>query len=239
MGASTIAATVTDPALFRNGREFAVWLGMTPKQNSSGGKEKLGRTSKRGDKYIRCLLVTGAIAVLRHTRTRTTKDAGARIIGPKTDETCRRGSGQQDGPHRLGSYNAGRGLPEQRTHWVGRLTAARSTACEGEGEMMASGRAADRKGPGKSKRNAARILDRDPISEFHHGQRSYAPHRRAGHMTAPDHIAKMTPKTPARGGHPHMICCFHADSDEDAHPFRFDGARDSDMMSPIWHRLAG
>ncbi len=75
MGASAIAATVADPTLFRSGREFAAWLGMTPKQNSSGGKEKLGRTSKRGDKYIRCLLVAGAVAILRHTRNRTTKDA--------------------------------------------------------------------------------------------------------------------------------------------------------------------
>jgi transposase len=75
MGASAIAATVTDPTLFRSGREFAAWLGMTPKQNSSGGKERLGRTSKRGDKYIRCLLVAGAVAILRHTRNRTTKDA--------------------------------------------------------------------------------------------------------------------------------------------------------------------
>lgn len=48
---------------------------MTPKQNSSGGKERLGRTSKRGDKYIRCLLFAGAVAVLRRTRNRTTKDA--------------------------------------------------------------------------------------------------------------------------------------------------------------------
>ena len=53
MGASAIAATVTDPSLFRSGRDFAAWLGMTPRQNSSGGKERLGRTSKRGDKYIR------------------------------------------------------------------------------------------------------------------------------------------------------------------------------------------
>jgi transposase len=75
MGASAIAATVTDPSLFRSGREFAAWLGMTPRQNSSGGKERLGGTSKRGDKYIRCLLVAGAVAVLRHTRNRTTKDA--------------------------------------------------------------------------------------------------------------------------------------------------------------------
>lgn len=75
MGASAIAATVTDPSLFRSGREFAAWLGMTPRQNSSGGKERLGRTSKRGDKYIRCLLVAEAVAVLRHTRNRATKDA--------------------------------------------------------------------------------------------------------------------------------------------------------------------
>lgn len=75
MGATAIAATVTDPSLFRSCREFAAWLGMTPRQNSSGGKERLGRTSKRGDKYIRCLLVAGAISVLRHTRNRTTKDA--------------------------------------------------------------------------------------------------------------------------------------------------------------------
>lgn len=75
MGASAIAATVSDPSLFRSGREFAAWLGMTPRQNSSGGKERLGRTSKRGDKYIRCLLVAGAVAILRHARNRATKDA--------------------------------------------------------------------------------------------------------------------------------------------------------------------
>lgn len=75
MGASAIAATVADPSLFRSGREFAAWLGMTPRQNSSGGKERLGRTSKRGDKYIRTLLIAGAVAILRHARHRTTKDA--------------------------------------------------------------------------------------------------------------------------------------------------------------------
>jgi transposase len=74
MGASAIAATVTDPSLFRSGREFAAWLGMTPRQNSSGGKERLGRTSKRGDKYIRSLLTAGAVAVLRHARNRPTRD---------------------------------------------------------------------------------------------------------------------------------------------------------------------
>jgi hypothetical protein len=70
---------------------------------------------------------------------------------------------------------------------------------------MASGRAADREDPGKSRRNSARSLDRDPISELHQGQRSYAPHRRAGHMTAPDHSASAASKILARGGRPHMI----------------------------------
>ncbi len=75
MGASAIAAAVAGPGLFRSGRAFAAWLGMTPRQNSSGGKERLGRTSKRGDKYIRCLLVAGAVAIPRHARNRATRDA--------------------------------------------------------------------------------------------------------------------------------------------------------------------
>jgi transposase len=75
MTASAIAATVCDPGSFKSGREFAAWLGMTPRQNSSGGKERLGRTSKRGDKYIRHLLISGAVAILRHARNWATKDA--------------------------------------------------------------------------------------------------------------------------------------------------------------------
>jgi len=74
MSASAIAATTSNPTLFRSGREFAAWLGMTPRQNSSGGKDRLGRTSKRGDKYIRSLLIAGAVAVLRHARNRPARD---------------------------------------------------------------------------------------------------------------------------------------------------------------------
>jgi hypothetical protein len=65
---------------------------------------------------------------------------------------------------------------------------------------MASGRAADREDPGNSRRNEARSLDWDPISELHQGQRSYAPHQRAGHMTAPDHSASAASNSLARGG---------------------------------------
>ncbi len=66
--ASAIAATITDASRFRSGRELAAWIGLAPRQNSSGGKERLGHISKKGDPYIRRLLVIGAHAVLRFAR---------------------------------------------------------------------------------------------------------------------------------------------------------------------------
>jgi len=66
--ASAIVASVTDPSMFNSGREFAAFLGPVPRQSSSGGKERLGRISKMGDRYIRTLLVVGATAVLRHAK---------------------------------------------------------------------------------------------------------------------------------------------------------------------------
>jgi transposase len=64
LAATAIAATVPDPSVFRSGREFAAWLGLVPRQNSTGGKTRLGRTSRRGDAYIRRLLVIGAQSAL-------------------------------------------------------------------------------------------------------------------------------------------------------------------------------
>lgn len=66
--ASAIAATVTDASLFKSGRQLAAWIGLVPRQNSSGGKDRLGRISKQGDPYLRRLLVVGAHAVLRFSR---------------------------------------------------------------------------------------------------------------------------------------------------------------------------
>lgn len=65
LAAAAIAAMVPDPSFFRSGREFAAWLGLVPKQNSSGGKERLGRISKQGNHYVRRLLVLGATSMLR------------------------------------------------------------------------------------------------------------------------------------------------------------------------------
>ena len=66
--ATAIAATVTDPSHFQSGRQFAAWLGLVPRQSSSGGKERLGSISKMGDRYLRTLLVVGATSVIRYAR---------------------------------------------------------------------------------------------------------------------------------------------------------------------------
>ena len=66
--ASALAASVTDPHQFTSGRQFAAWLGLTPRANSSGGKERSGRISKMGDQYLRRLLVNGMTSRLRWLR---------------------------------------------------------------------------------------------------------------------------------------------------------------------------
>jgi len=62
--ASALVAAVGDATQFSNGRDMAAWLGLVPRQNSTGGKEKLGHISKRGDTYLRTLLIHGARAAL-------------------------------------------------------------------------------------------------------------------------------------------------------------------------------
>ena len=68
IGATAIAATVTDPAAFRSGRDFAAWIGLVPRQDSTGGKPRLGPISKQGDRYLRRILVVGAVSMLRRAK---------------------------------------------------------------------------------------------------------------------------------------------------------------------------
>ena len=68
IGATALASTVTDPSGFKTGRDFAAWIGLVPRQHSTGGKERLGGISKQGDRYLRRLLAIGATAVVRHAR---------------------------------------------------------------------------------------------------------------------------------------------------------------------------
>jgi transposase len=63
--ATALSASIPDPSVFKSGRQFAAFLGLVPRQNSSGGKDRLGRISKMGDGYLRRLLVVGATSVIR------------------------------------------------------------------------------------------------------------------------------------------------------------------------------
>jgi transposase len=71
--ASTIMGAVSDPNMFKNGRQFAAWIGLTPSQHASGERNKMGRITKRGNKYLRLLLVHGARSVLRWCAKKTDK----------------------------------------------------------------------------------------------------------------------------------------------------------------------
>jgi len=110
IGATAIAATVPDPKIFRSGRDLAAWIGIVPRQDSTGGKHKLGPISKQGDRYLRRILVVGAHGI----------EAGAPAAGevssahtasrPQTVQSGRSGACQQDGAYRLGVAGQGRHL---------------------------------------------------------------------------------------------------------------------------------
>jgi transposase len=66
--ASALVASIPDPAVFRSGRDLSAWIGLVPKQHSTGGKERLGSISKAGNRYLRQLLVIGALSVIRRAK---------------------------------------------------------------------------------------------------------------------------------------------------------------------------
>ncbi len=68
-----MVAAVADPAAFKTGRNLAAWIGLVPRQNSSGGKERLGGITKQGDRYLRQMLVVGALAVVRYAQRNGTR----------------------------------------------------------------------------------------------------------------------------------------------------------------------
>lgn len=66
--ATALVASIADPKAFRSGRDFSAWIGLVPKQHSSGGKDKLGSISKQGDRSLRSLFTAGALAVIRYAK---------------------------------------------------------------------------------------------------------------------------------------------------------------------------
>jgi transposase len=71
--ATALVASVANPKAFRSGRNFSAWIGLVPKQHSSGGKDRLGSISKQGDRYLRSLFVIGALAVIRYAKVHGTR----------------------------------------------------------------------------------------------------------------------------------------------------------------------
>jgi len=71
--ATALVASVADPKAFRSGRDFSAWVGLVPKQNSSGGRERLGNITKAGDRYLRSLFCAGALAVIKYAQKHGTK----------------------------------------------------------------------------------------------------------------------------------------------------------------------
>ena len=111
--ASAIVATVGDAKQFRTGRDFAAWLGLTPLNKSSGGKERLGKITKKGDRYIRKLLVAGHDVPRTHGEAKPGKGRQVDRDHPRREAVppCDHGDGEQDGPDRLGASDETTGLP--------------------------------------------------------------------------------------------------------------------------------
>jgi transposase len=89
--ATALVASVADPKTFRSGRNFSAWIGLVPKQHSSGGRDRLGSISKQGDRYLRSLFVASALAVIRHAKIHGTKYRPwvASVAGTTADQSRR------------------------------------------------------------------------------------------------------------------------------------------------------
>ena len=102
-----MASSIANPSIFKSGRSMAAWIGLVPRQNSTGGKERMGRISKQGDQYLRWLLVAGAMTVIRHAKRRGT-----------TDPACQHHQGRGRGAHknaRMGASETWRNLSRPAT----------------------------------------------------------------------------------------------------------------------------
>jgi transposase len=146
LGASAITATVTDASAFRSGRDFAAWIGLVPRQDSTGEKPRLGPISKQGDRYLRRLLVVGGIAARQaEPADLSVADAAA---GAATVQGRGRCACQQDGARRLGAVGQGwhlssacaRGSVREAIRCEGEVASVRFMNCKGDDGLMRNGR---------------------------------------------------------------------------------------------------
>lgn len=129
--ATAAVATLGDANTFRSGREFAAWIGLVPRQTGSGGKVALLGISKRGDTYLRTLLVHGARSVLRLQKDpQSWTEKAARQAASQCRDRC---AGEQDRPHDLGDPRARhevRTRAHQHAARIGHSAAVESSAAQ-------------------------------------------------------------------------------------------------------------
>ena len=114
IGGVSFALKVPDAKVFRSGRHFAAWIGITPREHSTAGRQQLGRISKQGDEDLRRLLVLGATAVIQQAKPGRASPVAVGIAGAQVEEARggRAGAAQQtDGAHHLGHDDQRRDLP--------------------------------------------------------------------------------------------------------------------------------
>ena len=109
--ATAIAALAPPPEAFRKARDCAAWLGLTPRQHSTGGKQKLGATTKMGEQSIRRLLIIGANSVIIKRHFHPSAHLAGRDVGAQAADAGPGRARQQDGARRLGFDGTGRHLP--------------------------------------------------------------------------------------------------------------------------------
>jgi transposase len=102
IGAVLLRMKTPDAGQFRSGRQFAAWIGLTPRDHSTAGKVRLGVITRAGDEALRSVLVVGATAVIRHAlRGGKASTLACRTSQAQIPEAGRRGAGQQDSAHRV------------------------------------------------------------------------------------------------------------------------------------------
>ena len=156
---------------FQRGRDFSARLGLVPRQHTTGGKPRLGKTPKMGQRDLRRLLITGAMAVVRPAwcddRSLARQDAGA-----QTEDADRSGAGQPNGADRLGPDDNEGDLPGSRRR-LKRRSAGAVGGCRQDGERVRANGQRDGIGQTSSNRRAFKLAQaiRTRSAYLHTGQR--------------------------------------------------------------------
>ena len=153
--ATALVALAPPPQTFQRGRDFAVWLGLTPRQHSTGGKQRLGATTRMGERSLRRLLIIGvnSVVIKRHVHKETRP--GTWLAGQSTLAQAANagpsGTREQDGADRLGVDGKGRSLQSSGRGGISRRGREGVGAREGQKQVWRNGREAGSEDPGRNK----------------------------------------------------------------------------------------